>query len=104
MKNTRELPDVNKLNEIQREWMALNSSASEQEKKRVFKLMEDLPRDYVSATSDLKTGTPMIGGSPIWISGREISAAIAALGRPDAWRNVRTDVVWVGSDGKWVSI
>lgn len=101
----RNAPSVDELNEIQRQWMALDCSAPEVEKQRVFKLMDRLPKSYVSASSDLTSASPMLDGSPIWGSGRPIAEAVRVI-RDYAIRrrNARADVAWIGSEGKWVSI
>jgi hypothetical protein len=101
----RNAPSADELNEIQRQWMALDCSAPATEKQRVFKLMERLPKSYVSATSDLSSASPMLDGSPIWGSSRPINEAIRVIrDYANRGRNARADVAWVGSEGKWVSI
>jgi hypothetical protein len=71
----------------------------------VFGLMNSLPKSFVSATSDLKTGVPMFEGSPAWVSPRPIVEAVKSVAAyANKWNNTRSDVVWVGATGKWVSI
>lgn len=51
-------------NEIQAEWMALESGASKDEQQRVFALMKELPKDYYSLSADGKNAVALFGGSP----------------------------------------
>ncbi len=85
--------------------MALDSNAEQAEKNRVFKLMEEQPKTYVTATSDLKKGAPMVDGMPIWSEARNIAEAKKWVADYGQFRNgVRSDVAWVGAKGIWAAI
>lgn len=100
MKNT--LPTVEELNDIQTQWMALESTDSEAKKNKVFALMEMLPKYYVSAGSDLKKGFPICNGGIVWGEARGIKEALAYVSECSRrFSGCRLDVVWVGSLGKW---
>jgi hypothetical protein len=103
MKNT--LPTVDELNDIQAQWMKLESTDSEAKKNEVFALMETLPKYYVSASIDLKKGFPICNGGIVWSEEREIKLALAYVSEcSQRFSGCRLDVVWVGVLGKWISI
>ena len=90
----KEKPCVIKLNNIQREWMALQCDAPDQEKRRVFKLMEHYPNCYVSGHDG--HGVCVWQGSPCSISVpfEQAMARCKELGG-------RTDVAWNGKLWEW---
>ena len=96
-------PTVAQLNEIQAEWMNLDSSAPLAEKQRVFKLMEGYPKSFLSVSSDRTYATPFVNESPCWAESRPIKEAIQFLNSPSI-HNGRTDIGWCGSIGAWVHI
>jgi hypothetical protein len=55
--------NVARLNEVQAAWMALSGKAPEAEQRKVFAMMRELPRDYISINADGEA-TPMYRGQP----------------------------------------
>ena len=55
--------NVARLNEVQAAWMALSGNAPEAEKQKVFAMMRELPRSYISINEDGEA-TPMYHGQP----------------------------------------
>jgi hypothetical protein len=86
---------IDKLNEIQSEWMALSNDASEKEKKRVFSLMEKLPKSYLSISEDM--AIVMFDGQPI-TRPMKIATALEYHGGiiPEK------DIAW--DNGKWIKL
>lgn len=97
MDTTKNLPTVEELNRIQAEWMAIDPFAPEAEKKRVFKLMEQFPRTYVSGHDG--KGVCNHDGQPtsIAIPFDDALARCKALGG-------RVDVAWHGGRGQWYAL
>ena len=58
---------LERLNEIHREWMELDMDAPQQEKNRVFALMNERPRAYISISADGSKGVAMIDGTPMCV-------------------------------------
>ena len=54
-----------KLNDIQRDWMALDPAASQAECDRVFRLMEEMPKNYASFDRETGEAVAVLGGSPM---------------------------------------
>jgi len=59
---------IARLNEIQAAWMGLSGNAPEAEQRRVYALMREMPRSYISIDAETGHGTPMIQGQPVSIS------------------------------------
>jgi len=55
---------VARLNEIQTAWMGLSGNAPEAEQRRVYTLMRELPRSYISIDASTGEAVPMIHGQP----------------------------------------
>ena len=55
--------NIDRLNKIQAEWMALSGNAPEAEQRRVLALMEQVPRSYISINEDGEA-QPMYRGQP----------------------------------------
>ena len=55
--------NVARLNEVQAAWMGLSGNAPEDEQRRVFAMMRELPRSYISIDEDGEA-TPMYHGQP----------------------------------------
>lgn len=105
MKNTP--PTVGELNEIQRQWMALESTATDKEKNRVFALMKSYPRAYLSVTKDKSMASVMVDNCPMWAQARPIKDALRWLMDLRDHRQhtgVRTDVAWCAALEKWVDV
>lgn len=92
-----DLPTVQELSDIQTEWMNLQHTAPLAEQQRVFKLMERLPKIYVSGHDG--KGVCIASGGPMSVS---IDFALAM----DTCRKLggRTDVAWNGQLGKWYDV
>lgn len=56
---------VARANEIQAEWMALDSSGPKSEITRVCRLMDECPKAYLSISPDGKLAAAMISGGPL---------------------------------------
>lgn len=91
------LPSVKELNEIQAQWMALDSTGPKAEIDRVCKLMERYPKIYVSGHDG--NGVCIIGGSPfsMTVPFEQALETCRQLGG-------RVDVAWNGTAGKWYSL
>jgi hypothetical protein len=55
---------IARLNEIQAAWMGLSGNAPEAEQRRVYTLMRELPRSYISIDGSTGEAVPMIHGQP----------------------------------------
>jgi hypothetical protein len=99
---------VEQLNRLQADWMALQADDPEKVRKAVLGRMADhYPKTYVSVSSDLAYGMPMIDGMPVWPSPRSTAEAVGYLRgitRHRGDRGVRLDVGWCGSKGEWVTL
>ena len=86
---------IAELNAIQADWMELSNDAPEKEKKRVFSLMEKIPKAYVSISGNMATviwnGQPMNRPIPIE-SALEYHGDIIP----------EKDIAWNG--GQWVAL
>lgn len=56
---------IDEANEIQAEWMALESEAPEKKKKRIFALIDKLPKNHLSINKDSSLAQVMISGMPL---------------------------------------
>ena len=56
---------IDEANKIQAEWMALESEAPEKKKKRVFALMDQCPKKFLSINKDNSLAQVMISGMPL---------------------------------------
>jgi hypothetical protein len=82
-------------NVIQREWMALDASAPEPEKQRVFKLMEELPKSYF-AVSKFGLVQAIFEGQPMHASPMLFAEC------QKQYPTIQRDVFWFTS-GEWAS-
>lgn len=82
-------------NEIQREWMELDSSATEKEKQRVFALMRKLPQSYISQAPNGEAMV-MVQGQPAHAFNEPIAANIERAKR----MGVQTRLRW-NTTGHW---
>jgi len=104
---TVNLPTVDELNAIQKQWMELDSNGPKKEIDRVCNLFrEKVPVSYVSVSQDKTIAKPMVEGATLWAKARPIAEAIkwlqdyhSSTGKP-----IRTDVAWCGAIGKWVNL
>ena len=55
--------NIDRLNQIQAEWMALSGNAPEAEQRRVLALMEQVPRSHISIDENGEA-TPIYRGQP----------------------------------------
>lgn len=96
IKTMKNQPNIERLNYIQAEWMALDCFAPEAEKRRVFKLLDEYPNCYVSGHNGI--GVCMIDGCPLSMPVPIESAleSCKALGG-------RIDIIWNGKTGQWKS-
>ena len=90
---------VEQLNDIQSQWMALDSEDSEQEKKRVFALMDTLPSVHISYDAGSQKGTVLINGSSIVNRHLSLLEAIDLCIQYEG----RTDLYW-NCKGEWESL
>lgn len=90
------LATVEELNRIQDEWMKLDSSANIIKQQRVFALMKQLPKVYVSGHDGF--GVVYISGMPV-NQGETFEKAVA---RCRAYEG-RVDVAWNGKTARWYS-
>jgi len=95
MKTTE--PTVTELNEIQAQWMALDSNGPKAEIDRVCKLMERYPIIYVSGHDG--KGVCIVQGSPLSMTMTFDQAMETCRARGG-----RTDVAWNGKLGIWYSL
>ena len=86
---------IDELNAIQSDWIALSNDASEKEKKRVFALMEKLPKSYLSISEDM--AIVMFDGQPL-TRPMKIKTALEYHGDilPEK------DIAW--TNGKWIKL
>lgn len=56
---------IDEANKIQAEWMALESEAPEKKKKRIFALMDQCPKKFLSINKDNSLAQVMISGMPL---------------------------------------
>lgn len=91
------LPDVDELNDIQAQWMALAPDGPQHEINRVCKLMEKYPRIYVSGHDG--NGVCIVYGCPnsMTVPFAQALETCQALGG-------RTDVAWNGKLGIWYKV
>lgn len=85
------------LNAIQAEWMALDAFAPEEEKKRIFRLMERYPTTYVSGHDG--RGVCIHHGQPLsmTVPFSQAMAQCKQLGGLDR-------IAWNGSKGEWYTL
>ena len=95
MKTT--LPTVSELNDIQAQWMALDSTGPKTEIDRVCKLMEKYPKIYVSGHDGI--GVCMYQGQPC-----SVNVPFEEALKTCHEYGGRTDIAWNGKDGKWYSL
>jgi len=88
-------PTVDELNEIQRQWMALDPHAPEKEIKRVCDMMERYPRRYVSGHDGY--GVAMLDGTPMSAHPVPFADALETCRKHGG----RVDVAWDGKRGEW---
>lgn len=91
------IPTVEDLNEIQREWMAVDANGPKSEIDRVCKLMEQIPHCYVSGHDG--KGVVIHGGSPC----NQPMDFGFCLELCKGHRG-RTDIAWNGTLGQWYSL
>ena len=89
--------NIEQLNQIQAEWMALDSNGPKSEIDRVCKLMSQYPKVYVSGHDG--NGVCIVSGSPMsmTVPFAQALAQCKELGG-------RTDIAWNGTLGQWYSI
>lgn len=68
--------DVATLNAIQAEWMALDCSAPNKEKKRVLALMAQYPKSYLSVSADGLLANVVQSGCPFFANGLPMKEAV----------------------------
>lgn len=100
---TATIPNVEELNRIQSAWMKLEHTAPKAEQDKVFKMMEQYPKAYLTISQDKTTANVVIGAGIAWPNSRATAAAVEWLKQCDA-PGSRTDVAWCGSIGQWVSL
>lgn len=88
---------VEELNEAQADWMALDPHAPIAERKRVFALMERMPKVYVSGSDG--AGVCIVDGQPTSMT----LTFDKAMERCREYGG-RTDVAWNGKLGKWYAV
>jgi hypothetical protein len=86
------------LNEIMGRWMAIQSNAPEEEKRKLFKEMDKFPKSYLSVSSDGKRATPMHKGSPCLPDGTSMYDALGYCTE----MGIQTTYAWQNS--RWVSL
>lgn len=88
---------VEELNEIQRQWMALDSTGPKAEIDRVCKLMREYPRIYVSGHDG--KGVCMVDHQPMSVT-LNFEQALSQCKEYGG----RTDIAWNGHLGEWYSL
>jgi hypothetical protein len=91
------LPTVQELNEIHRQWMALDSTGPRAEIDRVCKLMERVPKRYVSGHDG--KGVVMVDGGPL---NQPMDFALCV--QMCKGHGGRTDIAWHGGRGEWYAL
>lgn len=90
-------PTVEELNDIQAQWMALDSNAPEPVKKKVFALMKLYPDCYVSGHDG--KGVCMVNGGPMCMT-VSVDDALELCAKHGG----RTDIAWNGKLGQWYAL
>jgi len=91
------LPSVERLNHIQTEWMKLDPGAPKPECDRVFKLMNEYPKRYVSGHDG--KGVVMIDGGPM-NQPMDFGLCLQLCKQHGG----RVDVAWNGKLGQWYAL
>ena len=90
---------VQQLNEIQRQWMALE--AGDSNVAEVTKLMADnYPSVYLSGSTELDMFNVLFHGSPRFANPMTLASAKAIVEAAGG----RTDIAWDGRAGLWVEV
>ena len=88
---------VKELNEIQAQWMALDSNDSESRKQEVFALMDKIPLSYI--TYNGTNANMVIRGAPFHATGLPLNEIKEIAPR----HNARTDIAW-NCNGAFITI
>jgi hypothetical protein len=97
MKTIEKQPTVEELNDIQAQWMALDYNAPVAERNRVFALMKQLPKRYVSGHDG--KGVCVVDSGPLC---QTVSFDYAL--ELCAKHGGRTDIAWNGKLGQWYAL
>ena len=80
--------EIDTLNQIQCEWMALSADASESEKERVFEQMKKIPESFITGRDGAYN--LMLRGMPLYATGQ----TLRTVKDKAADHGIRTDIAW----------
>lgn len=86
---------IDELNAIQSDWMAISNDAPENEKKRVFSLMEKIPKCYLSVSDGVAT---------VMFNGQPLNRPMPIESALDYYCDIipEKDIAW--NNGQWVAL
>lgn len=105
---TETLPTLAELNEIQRQWMALDPSDHSPHRDKVLNLMKKYPRLHLTVSGDGQSFNAVLDGMPFFARAQTWDTIRAFVDNgnfpPGVRAQYRPDVAWCGSRGEWVSV